>query len=414
MSEASESSKAIIPLPQELLLCIFIHGFKGDDETFGDFPARLQHILTETIDDVKVECLIFPQYETKGELNAAVERFADWLATLTVEREVAHGMGGGAGKAKIVLCGHSMGGLLAADTFLAMANSRPDPAAPLWPRIIACLAFDTPYLGIHPHVFSSGANKAIGYAQTARDIAASAGVLGTLGGFAFGKKTTTQPSHESTQREKEQEARGLATAPPPMPAPEAAFPPESSSGTSTPKIGWQKWAPVAYGAGAAILAGAAASAAYYSRDHVAFGWSWAMDHMKYVRNLWDEQTLKDRVESVVQTGEELGVVFKIFYTYIPGKPPANPNPRTFIILPQAKSQYEKYFIPAHNRLAVDEVAAHTTMFQATGNDGYYALGLQTAQAIRDAVMLARGERPTQAPEDVKENLRREDLEDTKE
>ena len=33
-------------------------------------------------------------------------RFADWLTTQTVEREVANGTGGGAGKAKIVLCGH--------------------------------------------------------------------------------------------------------------------------------------------------------------------------------------------------------------------------------------------------------------------------------------------------------------------
>lgn len=92
--------------------------------------------------------------------NQAVERFADWLTTLTVEREVAKGAGGGAGKAKIVLCGHrfahhcdlrylltqtsSMGGLLAADTLINLASSRPDPQAPLWPNIIACIAFDTP------------------------------------------------------------------------------------------------------------------------------------------------------------------------------------------------------------------------------------------------------------------------------
>ena len=38
--------------------------------------------------------------------NAAVVRFADWLTDLTVQREVAYGVGGGAGKAKIVLCGH--------------------------------------------------------------------------------------------------------------------------------------------------------------------------------------------------------------------------------------------------------------------------------------------------------------------
>lgn len=36
--------------------------------------------------------------------DKAVVRFADWLTTLTVEREVETGLG--AGKAKIVLCGH--------------------------------------------------------------------------------------------------------------------------------------------------------------------------------------------------------------------------------------------------------------------------------------------------------------------
>ena len=58
---------------------------------------------------------------------------------------------------------------------------------------------------------------------------------------------------------------------------------------------------------------------------------------------------------------------------------------------------------------MDEVAAHTTMFQGTSNDGYYELGLQTAQAIRDAVMLARGERPTEVDEDIKDNIRQEGM-----
>ncbi|KAF8524581.1 hypothetical protein BU17DRAFT_84618 [Hysterangium stoloniferum] len=371
-------TKALIPLPQELLLCIFIHGFKGTDETFGGFPQRLQHILTETITGVAVECIVFPSYETKGELDAAVERFADWLTTLTVEKEVAHGTGGGAGKAKIVLCGHSMGGILAADTFLAMAKSRPDASAPLWPKIIACIAFDTPYLGIHPFVFKNGATKAVGYAQTARDIASGAGVFGAIGGFAFGKKA-------ASDKEKAQEAKG---------------PPETAAATS----GWQKWAPVAYGAGAAILAGAAAGTAYYSREHVAFGWTWATDHMAYVKNLWDEKALTDRVGDVVRTGEELGVVFKTFYTYLPGKPPTNPHPRTFIILPKANMRSASHFIPAHNSLALDEVSAHMSMFEGTSNDGYYDLGLQTAQTIRDAITLARGEVPEEAelPEKAKE------------
>lgn len=82
-----------------------------------------------------------------------------------------------------------------------------------------------------------------------------------------------------------------------------------------------------------------------------------------------------------------------FYTYLPGKPPANPNPRTFIILPQPNTQYAQYFIQAHNSLASDEVAAHTGMFQATSNDGYYDLGLRTAEAIREAVASSRSHMP---------------------
>jgi hypothetical protein len=38
----------------------------------------------------------------------------------------------------------SMGGLLIADTLIAMASSLPDPSVPLWPKIIAVIAFDTP------------------------------------------------------------------------------------------------------------------------------------------------------------------------------------------------------------------------------------------------------------------------------
>jgi hypothetical protein len=80
-----------------------------------------------------------------------------------VQKEVAHSVGGGgSSRAKIVLCGHryvgsslseslaylllsqSMGGLLAADSIKEFIHTRPDIHAPLWPNIIACLAFDTP------------------------------------------------------------------------------------------------------------------------------------------------------------------------------------------------------------------------------------------------------------------------------
>lgn len=171
------SGALIKPLPPDLLLVIFIHGyaissvltavlraeggdletgrefvvtrFKGTDSTFSSFPKRLEHVLSKSIDNVVTECIVFPEYEVshwvcphlllsltvsrfrpkaiwyltsnsiqrgRSKLKrspsmlcsqtAAVQVFSEWLTKLVVEREVANGNGGGAGKAKIVFCGH--------------------------------------------------------------------------------------------------------------------------------------------------------------------------------------------------------------------------------------------------------------------------------------------------------------------
>lgn len=51
----------------------------------------------------------------------------------------------------------SMGGLLVADALIEFVRTRPDPSAPLWPNIVACIAFDTPVSCILPrrHPFCS-------------------------------------------------------------------------------------------------------------------------------------------------------------------------------------------------------------------------------------------------------------------
>ncbi|TDL29927.1 hypothetical protein BD410DRAFT_893134 [Rickenella mellea] len=356
-AHAEQSLALIKVLPPDLLLIVFIHGFKGTDSTFLGFPERLKHVAQETIENVVVESIVFPAYETKGELTAAVERFADWLATLTVEREVARGEGGGAGKAKIVLCGHSMGGLVAADTLINLATSRPDKAAPLWPRIIALIAFDTPYLGLHPFVFKNSATKAFGYVQTARDVATSLGMFANL-----------NPSQT-----------------PPAKAPVAAItaPPSTASASSS----WMKWAPAV---GGVLASGAVAGAAYWKRKDLGEGYQWATDHMKYVGTLWNEDLLKTRMERILEIEQTLGVVFRNFYTRLPAKPPQQPEPRTFIILPKGNPKLRAHFSPAENTIAEDEVQAHMGMFEAPTNDGYYELGLAAARIIREVVVSGRG------------------------
>ncbi|THH05087.1 hypothetical protein EW145_g5051 [Phellinidium pouzarii] len=356
-SEAADALALTKPLPPDLVLIVFIHGFKGTESTFAGFPERLRHIVAETISNVVVESVIFPAYEV-----AAVERFADWLATLTVEREVSSGAGRGAGKAKIVLCGHSMGGLVAADTLIGMVTSRPDEGAPLWPKIIACIALDTPYFGLHPFVFKNSATKAFGYVQSARQVASA---------FDLFSKSSSSSSAKSTQ----------------APAAAITAPPTPASGSS-----WAKWAvPAAYGVGGLLLSGAAAGAAYYKRDDLGLGYKWATDHMKYVGTLWDEEKLKKRVEKIVEIEKTLGVTFRDFYTLLPAKPPDYSNPRTFIVLPPKNSPLNSYFLFVQNNLAEDEVQAHTGMFEPGTNDGYYGLGLEVAKIVREAVASSRGE-----------------------
>jgi len=63
----SESSSSLHSNSHALLI-VYIHGFKGDDTTFGNFPSRLQHILSETLQGTVIDSVVFPAYETKGDL----------------------------------------------------------------------------------------------------------------------------------------------------------------------------------------------------------------------------------------------------------------------------------------------------------------------------------------------------------
>lgn len=84
-------------------------------------------------------------------------------------------------------------------------------------------------------------------------------------------------------------------------------PPQTNQTSASP---W-KWAgPAAYAVGGAILAGAAAGGAYYKRDDLNLGFTWATDHMKYVGNLWDEAALKKRVDALIDTEEQESVLFR--------------------------------------------------------------------------------------------------------
>lgn len=97
-----------------LCVLVFVHGFKGDDKTFMDYPQRLQHSLTQAFSGrSEVHAWVYPAFETRGELSQCVQSFGEWLTTRIAELEMEHAAkqeGTAKGKkelARVVLIGHS-------------------------------------------------------------------------------------------------------------------------------------------------------------------------------------------------------------------------------------------------------------------------------------------------------------------
>lgn len=135
-----------------LAVLVFVHGFKGDDKTFGDYPSRLQHSIATTLGpESDVHAWVYPAFETRGELSQCVHGFGEWLTTKIAELEMETAAKHPQGKkelARVVLIGHSMGGIVVADFARSVARRREDsvPKKPdeIWPKIVGVLAYDTP------------------------------------------------------------------------------------------------------------------------------------------------------------------------------------------------------------------------------------------------------------------------------
>jgi hypothetical protein len=128
----------------------------------------------------------------------------------------------------------------------------------------------------------NGVTKATEHVNAVSTIGSA--LFGSFAGFNAGKAATTTPA-----------------------------PPNAAASSAQQASGWAKWAaPTAYAIGGALLAGAAAGGAYYARDHLNQSYSLLVDHMKYVGNLWDEESLNQRVETLCDIEEKDGVIFRKF------------------------------------------------------------------------------------------------------
>lgn len=65
-------------MAKKTVLLVFIHGFKGGDDTFDRFPSHIRALLSHALPSFNVVQTVYPQFETRGELKEAVSNFKEW------------------------------------------------------------------------------------------------------------------------------------------------------------------------------------------------------------------------------------------------------------------------------------------------------------------------------------------------
>ncbi|KAJ5568815.1 hypothetical protein N7450_011301 [Penicillium hetheringtonii] len=116
------------------LLLIYVHGFMGSEASFQDFPAHVHDMLTGLLSDSHVVYTrIYPRYKSQGEIQSAAAQFSSWLAPHEAD------------DLDIILLGHSLGGIVAADVALFQRH-----------QILGLINYDVPFLGLHPRVVPTG------------------------------------------------------------------------------------------------------------------------------------------------------------------------------------------------------------------------------------------------------------------
>ncbi|GAA5961633.1 hypothetical protein JCM3765_002658 [Sporobolomyces pararoseus] len=355
---------------QELVLGVFVHGFKGGSDTFADFPQRLQAILKPC--GIEFEPIVYPAFDTRGELRVAVDNHISWLINLVAEKKSAYRERGGTGSIRLILLGHSMGGLVISDTLSSTISSTSLP-------ILGLIAYDSPLLGLNPNVFKSTFDKAMDWTSKGQ------AVLSTLGaGYAlFGGNGNGNGNKGKGKEAKAQTPKTSSTKPSSSSKVVTTTSNNKEGGGSSGSNG-SSWGFLASSVLAGTAAAAVVGAGWYNRDKLVEHWSWATSHLSFVGELWKISELEQRLSKILESQQEKGIGFHCFYTLLPPAP-SSPS-RTFLILPTSPLQ-SKFFTPSKNSQASDEIRAHIEMFDKS--DGVYELGKETAKLITEWVEKSR-------------------------
>ncbi|KAH3355173.1 hypothetical protein KXW94_004551 [Aspergillus fumigatus] len=445
MSEDVLSSSNQRPIMRKTLLLVFIHGFKGDDNTFANFPDRLRAVVARALPAIKVTTVVYPKYETRGGLKECVGKFREWLQNRVIDLEVANRTTSPTvdPSVHVFLVGHSMGGIVAAETLLLLASEQPistdaysdvpsnhasvgceansktaassrlvEPGTFMFPHIQGVLAFDTPFLGIAPGVVSYGAEGHYKNVTTAYN------ALSEVAGL-FGFGGANNASREGTNATQQTQARLLPSTP-------AGTPASAPDAAATPS--WQRWGRYAMFAGAAgAVAAGGAAAMYTQRQRLTEGWDWVSSHLIFVGCLARPSELRQRLALLSTVYNERGIRCTNFYTCLGKGAPSlvesstkqgktsfsqliiRSKHRTFCTLPaevetgQGTPEFSESglsWLKAINDTAADEVSAHISMFLPNQNPAYLELVADACRSVVESIDKGWYSTATGPPEEV--------------
>ncbi|KAI8647293.1 hypothetical protein BD408DRAFT_408936 [Parasitella parasitica] len=329
------------------LLLVFVHGFRGTDTSFKDFPNRLQTILTNTV-KADVNAVVYPSYKTAGDLRVAVENFSTWLCLQVDDIKRDMDRLDSSGKMMIALLGHSMGGIVSAETILKFHENKDTCVDQLQgATIIGMLAFDTPFYSINQNFVAEKAWSSV-------DQVRGLGNLWNTGAATVTAATATR-----------------------------AITASSSSGRGGGGSA-KKWGLFAGVVGAAAIG----AAAYIARDKIQATITDAYDQLTFISDLTDLHGCEQRVKKLLKIPD---IFFKCFYVQL-SELGSDHKPKTFIKLPPEDIAY--LFVPVPSS-AENEIAAHTSMFNPKKTDYYYELGSDSISLISE--MVARFQRKNGLP-----------------
>ncbi|KAH8898947.1 hypothetical protein GQ53DRAFT_607222, partial [Thozetella sp. PMI_491] len=367
----------------------------GGDGTFRDFPDHLKALVADKLDGHHVESIVYPKYETRGELTQSTAAFLEWLREKVLDLRKQHlekPWPANDRQVGVVLIAHSMGGFIASDTLFRLLderreNSEGESSGYTFPLIQGILAFDTPYNGLARSMFVYGAFS--NYQKVS-------GVFNVMTAISAAAPATL--SRLATKR-----AAGAA-----------------AKSVSSSHPAWKAWQLVAVRTGTvgAIAAGGVAAymhrkeimegmrsvrnlnketvvqgyqqsvdaigqgLAYINRGNVGHSFAWLSDHITFVGALMKPNELNRRLERLAALR---GVGVHDFYAsmgengywsggyFVPE--------RTFCAIPTKDQPASNLFSRHVVTGTADEIVAHTSLFKPEKNKGYERMAGEAANLV---------------------------------